>query len=148
MTRSKSKDSTKESITRLFSEAYEPPQRPKNAFMIWSKEERKKLKDANIIGKSVMTILGKRWKELPEEDMKKWNSLAEEDRKRHKKECEARSTTPTPSEENKINNVEIKKEDDIQTTNLNKKERTRLRYIKQKKRKATSNEGSKRKKSI
>ena len=61
--------------------------RPMNAFMAWSKEERKKMvEEGTNLNNSVMSrILGERWKQLNEEEKKTWKKTAEKLKKEHAK---------------------------------------------------------------
>jgi len=59
--------------------------RPMNAFMAWSKEERRRMvEEGNNLNNSVMSrILGERWKGLAEEERKVWKEEAERLKQEH-----------------------------------------------------------------
>ena len=61
--------------------------RPMNAFMAWSKRERRKMvEEGTNLNNSVMSrILGERWKQLSEEEKKTWKRTAEKLKKEHAK---------------------------------------------------------------
>ena len=58
-----------------------------NAFMAWSKEERKKMvEEGSSLNNSLMSrILGHRWKQLGEEEKKAWKKTADKLKKEHAK---------------------------------------------------------------
>ena len=63
------------------------PVRPMNAFMAWSKEERRKMvEEGSSLNNSLMSrILGHRWKQLGEAEKKAWKKTAEKLKKEHAK---------------------------------------------------------------
>ena len=64
-----------------------PPRRPMNAFMAWSKEERRRMvEEGSSLNNSLMSrILGHKWKQLPEDEKKAWKKTAEKLKKEHAK---------------------------------------------------------------
>ena len=58
-----------------------------NAFMAWSKEERRKMvEEGSSLNNSLMSrILGHKWKQLPEDERKTWKKTAEKLKKEHAK---------------------------------------------------------------
>ena len=58
-----------------------------NAFMAWSKEERKRMvEEGTSLNNSVMSrILGERWKLLSEGEKKTWKKTADKLKKEHTK---------------------------------------------------------------
>ena len=58
-----------------------------NAFMAWSKDERKKMvEEGSSLNNSLMSrILGHRWKQLGEEEKKAWKKTADKLKKEHAK---------------------------------------------------------------
>ena len=58
-----------------------------NAFMAWSKEERRRMvEEGTSLNNSAMSrVLGERWKQLPEAEKKIWKRMADKLKKDHAK---------------------------------------------------------------
>ena len=58
-----------------------------NAFMAWSKEERRRMvEEGTSLNNSAMSrVLGERWKQLPEQEKKIWKRMADKLKKEHAK---------------------------------------------------------------
>ena len=63
--------------------------RPMNAFMAWSKEERKKMVDegTSLNNSALSRLLGERWKLLSDTEKKLWKKTADNLKKEHAKVC-------------------------------------------------------------
>ena len=61
--------------------------RPMNAFMAWSKKERRKMvEEGTNLNNSVMSrILGEKWKQLDEDEKKTWKKTADRLKREHAK---------------------------------------------------------------
>ena len=61
--------------------------RPMNAFMAWSKKERRKMvEEGTNLNNSVMSrILGEKWKQLNEDEKKTWKKTADRLKREHAK---------------------------------------------------------------
>ena len=61
--------------------------RPMNAFMAWSKQERRKMvEEGTNLNNSVMSrILGEKWKQLNDDDKQTWKKTADRLKKEHAK---------------------------------------------------------------
>lgn len=79
------------------------PKKPLSAFMFFSQERRKTLKnekpDLKITEASV--VIGAEWKELSQKDREPYNELAKEDRSRYEKEKGQQDPAPKPKEKKK-----------------------------------------------
>ena len=84
---------------KVLSEDQQHIKRPMNAFMAWSKKERRKMvEEGTNLNNSVMSrILGERWKQLSEEEKKTWKVTAEKLKKEHAKVRRIFSLSSLPS---------------------------------------------------
>lgn len=73
------------------------PKRSKSAYIFFCESERKVLKEEmpELKGKETSTELGKRWKELSDEDKTPFQALADEDKERYEAEKKAMGLPPT-----------------------------------------------------
>lgn len=62
------------------------PKKALSSYMLWSLNERKKLKEEGVEGKDIMGELGQRWNKMADKDKKKWEDLHEKDKERYERE--------------------------------------------------------------
>lgn len=80
--------------------------KPISGYVIFSNTKRAEVKQKNpsLSPKQILTLLGKLWRELSDDDKKPYKDLAEEDRERYKREIggvETPKEEPKPKEESK-----------------------------------------------
>jgi len=66
------------------------PTRPLNPYILWAKDNRKKIKEDNpdVPGQEINKLCGKAWRNLPEGKKQHYNDLAQKDKSRYSKQME------------------------------------------------------------
>ena len=72
------------------------PKRPLSAYLIFSMDERKRLADAGLAPKAIMTKIGENWRAVDAKEKERYEQRALEDRARYNRELEAYKKGETP----------------------------------------------------
>lgn len=87
------------------------PKRPESSFLLWSKNQRQKLKESNknMESKEIMKELGRMWKSLSDEEKESFDAISNDKKQKYKEQVEEYNKNNNIVKEKKVAKKEIKK---------------------------------------